>query len=741
MTLKKPSISIAMVTYNHEKYVAEAIQSILNQTFTDFELIIVNDGSTDKTEDIIKSFDDSRITYIYQKNQGPSTATNTAILASEGKYLALMSGDDSCNPERLEKQYQFLSSSPEHKIVFSHVDFINENSRPMASEWGENTFNHPNFKSRAELLRHFFFLGNCLNAVTCMLERKIVLEAGLFNVASIQLQDYDMWLKLVKKYDFHVLPAKLIKYRIRDADSNLSSTTHSVRSCFEHYVIAKNLFDDVSISLFKTAFSDHLIHKNFTTEIEYELEKAFLYLKNEIPLLSMIGTQKLFYLLQDKETLNISRNQYKFDLPDLYKLMAIADISKSVKLNEIKQLLDQSRVQLNEIKQLLDQSRAQLDAVLHSTSWSITKPLRFFNIHLNVNSMQKIIVTLKNAVFFPFRLIKYYGGPIPLFKKMMQVIARERLSIFRRIFKHSKKLIQHINNSSSCYDSWYKSQLTNRCLVAQNDSIQLLRANQKPKISIVIPVCDPSLEHLKKALDSVLHQYYQNWELCIADDCSSNEAVKNTLREYAARDSRIKTAFRSERGHISEALNSGLELATGDYIGFLDHDDELERDALYWVAKTIIENPTAKFIYSDEDKISPQGTLERPYFKPDWNKDLLLSQNYICHLLVLEKNLLSRLGGFNSLYNGSQDYDLVLRASELCDESEIKHIPLVLYHWREHAGSTAMNIGAKPYAVTAGLRAVTDHLKRLGIAATVAPAPAAPFWSALSYPHAIDVTF
>jgi O-antigen biosynthesis protein len=283
------------------------------------------------------------------------------------------------------------------------------------------------------------------------------------------------------------------------------------------------------------------------------------------------------------------------------------------------------------------------------------------------------------------------------------------------------------------YKTWYKKQIQIRYTLAQHDAQLPLYTHTGPKISIVIPVCDPQPSHLTQALDSVVHQFYTNWELCIADDFSSNKIIRDILSQYARSDARIKILFRSERGHISEASNSALSLTTGDYIGFLDHDDELEKDALYWVAKTILAHPSSKLIYSDEDHRNPEGTLHLPYFKPDWNKDLLLSQNYICHFMVISRSVITQLKGFNSQYNGAQDYDFVLRASELCHDAEIQHIPFVLYHWREHAGSTAMAIGAKPYAMEAGRRAVADHLQRLEISATVLPAPDAPAWNRIRY--------
>lgn len=315
-----PLISVCLIVFNHERYVAEAITSILKQTFSNFELIIVNDGSTDKTEAVINSFQDKRMHYIYQKNQGPSAALNRAIRHSTGKYLAFLSGDDIWHPDKLQKQYTWLTAESNRKIIFSHIDFIDDNSGPIAVPWADNLFNQKDSKSRPEYLRTWFFKGNCLNAGTCLVEKKLILDLGMFNLASLQLQDFDMWIKIISKYDIYVLPQKLMKYRIRANEMNLSSNKNHLRTSFEWYALAKNIFNAIDIELFKESFSDQLKKANFTTKIEYELEKAFLFLNNELAYIKIIGIEKLFNLLQNENILKVSRSEYNFDLPDLYHL-------------------------------------------------------------------------------------------------------------------------------------------------------------------------------------------------------------------------------------------------------------------------------------------------------------------------------------------------------------------------------------------------------------------------------------
>ncbi len=234
-----------------------------------------------------------------------------------------------------------------------------------------------------------------------------------------------------------------------------------------------------------------------------------------------------------------------------------------------------------------------------------------------------------------------------------------------------------------------------------------------PKISIVMPVYDPPLDFLDQAIWSVRRQLYPEWELCIADDASKNQAVRDLLARHAAEDSRIKVAYRSENGHISQASNSAAELATGEFVALLDNDDLLPPQALFYIADAILQHPDAGLIYSDEDKIDSAGHRRSPYFKPRWNPDLFLSHNMICHLGVYRRTLAAELGWFRAGYEGAQDYDLALRCVERLAAKDIVHIPRVLYHWRSHAGSTAYAGSEKDYASTAGQRALNDHFARI----------------------------
>lgn len=271
--------------------------------------------------------------------------------------------------------------------------------------------------------------------------------------------------------------------------------------------------------------------------------------------------------------------------------------------------------------------------------------------------------------------------------------------------------IEKLRNQAS-YPNWLAR---NEVLDIEAMTQEIATFHYQPKISIAMPVYNVEEKWLRLCIDSILNQVYTNWELCMADDASTDPNVKNILTEYQQLDERIRVVFREQNGHISEATNSALAIATGEFVALLDNDDELAINAFYEVVKVLNENPELDLIYSDEDKIDMDGNRSDPAFKPDWSPDLLLGTNYISHLGVYRRSILEEIGGFRKGYEGSQDYDLVLRFTEKTTKERIKHIPKVLYYWRMLPTSTAVDQGSKGYAFEAGLRAVQDALVRRGI--------------------------
>ncbi len=248
------------------------------------------------------------------------------------------------------------------------------------------------------------------------------------------------------------------------------------------------------------------------------------------------------------------------------------------------------------------------------------------------------------------------------------------------------------------------------------------RAPEGLRISLILPVCDTDPDHLAEAIASVRAQTYTNWQLCIADDASAAPHIAPTLAGAADDDPRITTLRLPRRAGIAAASNAALRLATGAYAGFLDHDDLLAPHALARMAGAIVEHPEAEILFSDEDQLSA-GKLCAPYFKPGFDPELLLAQNLVGHLALYRRSLLDRLGGLAADLDGSQDWDLALRATRAVPQARIRHVPDVLYHWRQHAGSFSAQ--APDRARQAGLRAVQAQLPP---GATAAPDPALPQW-------------
>ncbi len=275
-----------------------------------------------------------------------------------------------------------------------------------------------------------------------------------------------------------------------------------------------------------------------------------------------------------------------------------------------------------------------------------------------------------------------------------------------------------IYNAQNDYRKWVEQFDTLSDEMRSQMRIHVQRFPNSPLISVVMPVYNPNVAWLIEAIESVKDQIYPHWQLCIADDLSTDGAIRPILERYAAQDQRIKVGFRTENGHISAASNTAIAMAQGEWIAFLDHDDLLSEQALFWIVDAINRCPHIRMIYSDEDKINDEGIRFHPYFKCDWNPDLLYSHNMFCHLGVYHTDLVVRVGGLRLGFEGSQDHDLTLRCSELIAANHIHHIPRVLYHWRAHAASTASSTAAKPYAEIAGVRAINDHFERIGVRAT-----------------------
>jgi glycosyltransferase involved in cell wall biosynthesis len=356
----------------------------------------------------------------------------------------------------------------------------------------------------------------------------------------------------------------------------------------------------------------------------------------------------------------------------------------------------------------------QIEDFMSSRSWRLTTPLRQLGAKCRsgiraFRRLEKFTLTLRPHVVGALKDHKWGSRNA---KKAFRILRTEGV--------HGLKLaLTQKRQSSFGYDEWVHRFGTLSETDRNEIRCHINAFGSMPLISVLMPVYNTPEIWLRKAIDSVRAQLYPNWELCLADDASTMPHVHRILREYEEKDSRIRIVWRERNGHISASSNSALELVKGDFIAMLDHDDEISEHALYLVAEKLNNNPELDFLYSDQDKIDKNGVRYDPYFKPDYNLDLLRSQNYVDHLAVFRTSIVRDLGGWRSEFDGSQDYDFVLRFIERTTPQRICHIPYVTYHWRAVSGSIASDVSEKNYAPIRSRNALAEHLDRIGVAAKV----------------------
>ena len=347
-----------------------------------------------------------------------------------------------------------------------------------------------------------------------------------------------------------------------------------------------------------------------------------------------------------------------------------------------------------------------LNQLLQSRSWRITAPIRY-----GAHTLRQ----MREQLHIWLRIVRKAGSSVYRLPQLWR----------QHGWRGLRSRLQRELNLGSAYLDWIRvNEPTPErfpALVAQVSGW-----SQQPLISVLMPTYNSPLEYLKEAVQSVQAQIYPHWELCIADDASTQPEVRAYLTQLASEDARIVLSLREKNGHISESSNTALHSAHGDWVALLDHDDRLHPLALFCVAQALQDHPNAKIIYSDEDKIDAAGRRFDPYFKGNYNRELMWAQNMISHLGCYKRSAVTEIGGFRKGFEGSQDYDLALRVIEQCEPEQIIHVPRVLYHWRAIVGSTALSPDQKPYADSASRRALKSHLAHIGIAANVESAPEIP---------------
>ncbi|MDM7464285.1 MAG: glycosyltransferase [Tepidimonas taiwanensis] len=361
-----------------------------------------------------------------------------------------------------------------------------------------------------------------------------------------------------------------------------------------------------------------------------------------------------------------------------------------------------------QMREQRDQAQTQLAAVLGSHSWRLTAPMREARRRLS-------------ALHGRWRALRTSLRTRGLRQTLRAIAARILPSAPLGPRSPDARPSELLTGDWAAYRAWLAEYETLPADGAQRVAAALQAKGGWPRFGIVVPMFNPRLDWLRAAIASVQQQWYPHWRLYLVDDCStqSRAELRAMLEPLAEQDARIRLVWRERNGHISAATNDGIAQSDDDWVCFMDQDDLLAPHALWCLAATLGQHPQARVLYSDEDKIDARAQRCEPHFKPDWNPELLLSYNYVCHLVAYRREEVLALGGMRTGFEGAQDYDLVLRMTERCTPEQIVHVPRVLYHWRMHPDSTASGAHVKPYAAEAGRRALHEAMQRRGIAASV----------------------
>lgn len=814
-----PLVSVIIRTKDRPELLSEALNSLASQTYKNLEAVVVNDGGVGVSAVVAPFRDSLKLVYHhFDVNKGRAAAGNAGLETASGQFLAFLDDDDKYLPEHIENLIKVIHARPE-RAVYASVQAL----RKQGGKWIKDHLFELDF-NRLRL--------QCVNFIpihAVLFDRSLV-EAGCRFDESFDLyEDWDFWLQVAEKTDFFHFDRVTALYRLS------SGLGFGVTPDPELQIKAWQQL----LSKWRLRWPVENLRVMFEQALRgLELDSHVKTYQHEIASLTHSLDQK-------KALLNLRDQELKAKQVHINNLDEMIDhlrqvISEKAELIEeaqkhVKQLEHESnsRLQLlNDKERELAQWRNAYEAVLASTSWRVSAPIRtlgriwkqlkrlyrsrlhefqlkpgeeikelsdgtfvstgqdphielvsnqgvpprewveiegqlagtaliypvlYIDSGTGFNEGNKVFLShlydakkgwIKGVVRLPSKVERLrldpatsYGqfsckhlqikeiGTLQAFfwylSPRLQRIAKSPKSLFSmskkawRIFRSQGWLglkLAMVKNfrSDNEYQQWWEhyGMLFDTDREAIKSRIREMA--YRPKVSILMPVFNPSELWLRKALDSVCKQLYPDWELCIADDGSTLSFVRKILEEYEQRDERIKVVFRSENGHISAASNSALALATGEYIALMDQDDELAEHALYMVAEELNRYPQAELIYSDEDKIDEQGKHHEPYFKPDWNPLLLLGQNYPSHLSVLKSERLRLLGGFRKGFEGSQDWDLIFRFTEDLPVERIRHIPHVLYHWRMIPGSTALDVSEKNYVREISTRVVKEHLVRTG---------------------------
>jgi len=659
-----------------------ALMSVASQKVADLEVVIVA-ASAGITSPIVEG--------LHVRTVGGGRRWQRSEAASLGlsevttRWALFLDDDDELLPGHLHKLIEALAKAPDAVLAHTGVELVRQGHGQEAPVVFDTSFEN------WELL-----LGNRIPIHAALFDAQLAHRHGIsFDPGFDLYEDWDFWLQLRAVGSFVHVPGVSARYLVSES----SSEVHRVAFGDEAYWrVWRKWWPLAPRAWWTAALQQAMLASDLRREAiaqrvdlgaKLDAQHAELVeARHEIWRLGVQLSQAQSELVsahQQTAGLQKSMVQMRADLSQTQAELAVMAAEIVVRrdaaalaerrLSETHGTLAHERLELARRDLQMRQVRDQLGAVLESSSWRLTAPLRQLADRL---------------------------------RSLQHGLARwRRASSWRR---------RWLSPGQGCgYASWIAGfeaddRARRRAELAQPRDVM---------ISVLMPVFNPNLQHLDAAIESVLAQSHARWQLCLADDASTASGVREHLARWRDRDPRIRLVERSTNGHISACSNTALTLAQGDWVALLDQDDLLSDLALAEMADAIALHPQASVFFSDEDKIDADGTRFEPYFKPAFNIELMRSQNLVSHLGVYRRALVEEIGGFREGFEGSQDHDLALRCIERLRADQIVHVPRVLYHWRVSPGSTSGGSEQKPYAASAGLSAVSDHLSRVAPGSTV----------------------
>ena len=699
-----PLVSILVRSIDRE-FLAEALDSVALQTYPNIEVVVIAALPGHRLLPTKCGPFNLRLL----QTDAPllrSRCANKAMASAQGSLLLFLDDDDWLMPGHIARLAHAFARQPHALAIYTGISLVDIEGKPRGQ-----TFDLP-FDAIRQMA------GN-LMPIHAVLFRAKVLEQGCrFDEALDRYEDWDFWLQLSKLAPMVHLPGVSGAYRIHE-----SSGVHVDAGAAG--AASGNIYQKWETQWTREQIGQ-IMHRVWShPEVETSLadarqrlaaaEQEATQLRASTVHLQDAQTQRALTLAQLESAL--SERALAAALLDTALMQRVSTLAQhesavaqreTIFLQQEIRLAQLESVQAQQALAVADQTQAfdalartsaemagqlaqrshDLAAVLGSRSWRMTHPVRWSTTQL--------------------RQRPWFQVGMRRIRRLLDVRRKEGLTgVWQFLHRRVGQSLQRNTPYSTLIERSDQS-----ATGEPSDELALKVSDMvyRPVISVVMPVYNPPLQFLKEAVDSVRNQAYPFWELCIADDASSDLGVRDYLSTLATQDRRIKLVLRQNNGHIVAASNSALALASGEFVALLDHDDIIPKDALYWMAEAINRHPVASVLYSDEDKIGLDGKRCDPYFKSDWNLELFLSQNMVSHLGVYRKALLDEVGGFRPGYEGSQDYDLALRCVLKLLPTQIVHIPRVLYHWRISPGSTALSPNEKSYAQLAGHRALSDYL-------------------------------